>query len=83
MIYFSAKWCSPCKSFGPTVDTVAAMTPNLEYYKIDVDNNSEMASKYQISSVPTIVLERFGSVVAKKTGAMPASALMQMIQSNA
>lgn len=83
LIYFSAAWCGPCRSFGPTVDSVASLSPNLEYFKIDVDKNREMAEKYGVSSVPTIVLEKFGTVVAKKSGAVPASSLMQIIQSHA
>lgn len=83
LIYFSAAWCGPCRSFGPTVDSVASLSPNLEYFKIDVDNNREMAERYRVSSVPTIVLEKHGAVVARKSGAVPASALTQMIQSHA
>lgn len=83
LIYFHAKWCAPCRSFGPVVDSVASLSPNLEYFKIDVDNNREMASRYGVTSVPTVVIEKLRTVVSRRSGAVPASALTQMIESNA
>lgn len=67
--YFSARWCSPCKMFGPTVDKVS-METGVMVYKIDVDNNKDLAIQQGISSVPTLIFERDGVVVHRHTGVM-------------
>lgn len=67
--YFSAGWCSPCKMFGPTVDKVS-METGVMVYKIDVDNNKDLAIQQGISSVPTLIFERDGVVVHRHTGVM-------------
>jgi thioredoxin-like negative regulator of GroEL len=58
LLYFTAKWCGPCKAFGPIVDRVLAAYPELELQKVDVDENPELAAEYMIRSVPTLVSER-------------------------
>ena len=52
-LYFSAPWCGPCKMFGPVMDELSA-TMNVE--KINVDENQDLSTKYNIRGVPTVVL---------------------------
>lgn len=55
---FWAPWCPPCRAFGPTFDTwkTKYSTPNVEFKKINIDEDQEMAVKFKISSIPTVVV---------------------------
>jgi len=55
VLYFTAKWCGPCKTIGPIVDDMSETYPSVAFGKIDVDQNSEAAAKFEISVVPTFV----------------------------
>jgi thioredoxin 1 len=77
--YFTASWCGPCKMFGPTVDKVQAET-GANIQKIDVDNNKDMAINYGVMSVPTLIFERDGVVVNKRTGVCSYNELVTMIE---
>ena len=77
--YFTASWCGPCKMFGPVVDKVMSET-GTNYQKIDVDNNRDMAAQYGIMGVPTLVFERDGVVVNRKTGMVSYNELITMIE---
>ena len=67
--YFSATWCGPCKPFKPVMNEVAGEGYMVEF--LDVDNNSEMASKYGVRSVPTTIIEENGVEVNRFVGAIP------------
>ena len=67
--YFSAAWCGPCKAFKPVMNEVAGEGYMVEF--LDVDNNSEMASKYGVRSVPTTIIEENGVEVNRFVGAIP------------
>ena len=66
--YFSATWCGPCKAFKPVMNEVAGEGYMVEF--LDVDNNSEMASKYGVRSVPTTIIEENGVEVNRFVGAI-------------
>ena len=67
--YFSATWCGPCKAFKPVMNEGAGEGYMVEF--LDVDNNSEMASKYGVRSVPTTIIEENGVEVNRFVGAIP------------
>ena len=77
--YFTASWCGPCKMFGPVVDKVMSET-GTNYQKIDVVNNRDMAAQYGIMGVPTLVFERDGVVVNRRTGMVSYNELITMIE---
>lgn len=81
LLYFTATWCGPCKSFGPIADRVLSQFSDVDYQKIDVDSSAELTQKYSIVSVPTIILEKNGMQVARKSGAMTQSDLTKFIES--
>lgn len=76
--YFTAKWCGPCKSFGPVVDQVASENPGI-ISKVDVDTQKDLVQAYQITSVPRLVFIKNGQVVNSTVGAIPKSQLSQLI----
>jgi thioredoxin len=82
VLYFTASWCGPCKIFGPTVDRVMSQYSNVGYQKIDVDASANLIQSYNVSSVPTIVIEKNGAQVVRKTGAMSETDLSRLIESH-
>lgn len=80
MLYFTASWCSPCRAFGPVVDSVANSYQGISYQKIDIDSSSDLVNTYGITSVPTIVLEKNGAQIARRSGAMSQSQLATFLE---
>ena len=79
VLYFTAPaWCGPCKMFGPVFDK-AMMETGVNYQKIDVDMNKDMALKYGVMSVPSLIFERDGVVVNKRTGVCSYNELVTMV----
>ncbi len=65
ILYFSAKWCGPCKQLAPIMESLQG---EINYEKIDVDSNTELSTKYGIRNIPTLILVDNGNVIDKKTG---------------
>ena len=78
VLYFTATWCGPCKMFKPTVQAVSAET-GVDINYIDVDQQQDLAQRYGISSVPTIIVENGGNVVYRNSGAMSKPQLTQVL----
>ena len=67
-LYFSAPWCGPCRTLGPIMENVNGTIP---VQKINVDENSEMAQKYNVRNIPTVVLLESGEEVKRLIGVKP------------
>jgi len=65
ILYFSATWCGPCKMLGPIMESLSGQ---INYQKIDVDNEQDLSIKYGVRNVPTLVLLENGEVVGKLSG---------------
>jgi thioredoxin 1 len=78
VLYFTAAWCGPCKMFKPIVQAVSAET-GVGVNFIDVDQQTDMAQRYNVSSVPTIIVENGGSVVYRNSGVMSKPQLTQVL----
>ena len=72
--YFSTGWCQPCKAFAPLFDSVMSNN-NIPFNKIDAEHSKDLALQYSISSVPTLVFEKDGSIAYRHTGVMSRSQL--------
>ena len=76
MVDFWAEWCGPCKAVSPILDAIAAEhSDKIKIVKLNVDDNPEMAMKYQITSIPAMKVFRGGEVVKTVIGAKPKPAL--------
>ncbi len=73
---FSAEWCGPCKIQDPIIEELEEkFKGQVEFKKIDVDANMDLSSKYNISAVPTLVLEKDGEIFKKYIGVTRAAVL--------
>jgi thioredoxin 1 len=71
---FSASWCGPCKMLAPVMENIKPKFSNVRFTNVDVDEQFEIASKYMIRSVPTVVIEKNGKEVKRFTGLQSAMA---------
>jgi thioredoxin 1 len=65
---FYADWCGPCKTQDPILDELEAEFEDVDFEKIDVDSNQEVANQYQVRSLPTLVVENDDGVVERFVG---------------
>ncbi|MGV8858416.1 thioredoxin [Rhodoglobus sp.] len=76
MVDFWAEWCGPCRQVGPILDQIASEhSDKIKIVKLNVDDNPQMAMKYQITSIPAMKVFRGGEVVKTVIGAKPKPAL--------
>lgn len=79
LIDFWATWCGPCRMLAPVIEAVAAAHTELQVGKVDVDKNQELAEKFGIMSIPTLLLFKNGQLVDKCVGYMPQAELESFV----
>ena len=83
LIDFWAEWCGPCKMIGPILEELAEeLDEKIKIVKIDVDNNNQIAMKYSIRSIPTLMIIKEGVVQAQHIGAASKSQIKEFINQN-
>jgi thioredoxin 1 len=76
LVDFSAEWCGPCKMLAPIIDELSnEMEGKSKVFKIDVDQSGDIAQKYNIMNVPTVMIFKNGEVVEKVVGFQPKEVL--------
>ena len=71
LVDFWASWCGPCRMLSPVVDQVAAEYPGVKVGKVNVDEQPKLAEKFQIMSIPTLLVFENGKVVNQSVGLVP------------
>ena len=79
VVDYWADWCGPCKSFGPIFEKVSEDFPNAVFAKVDTQNEQEIASWFQIRSIPTLMIFREKVMVFSQPGALPEGALREVV----
>ena len=80
LVDFWAPWCGPCRSVAPIVDDLATQyAGKLKVAKVNVDESTEIAMRYQITSIPTFILFKNGEVADRALGALPRSEFVKLI----
>ena len=83
VVDFWAEWCGPCKQIGPILEDLSdEYKEKITIGKLDVDENPEIASKYQIRGIPTMMLFNNGTLIDTKVGMSSKSDLIQWIDNN-
>ena len=79
LVDFWATWCGPCRQFGPIFEEASEKYPDIVFGKVDTDDQQQMAMAAQITSIPTLMVFRDGIVAFRQSGALPLSALEDLI----
>jgi len=83
MVDFWAAWCGPCRMLAPMVDDLAAQYEGKAVVgKVNVDEEQELAIRYGVMSIPTVIFFKDGKEIDRKVGAMPAGAFAQVLDKN-
>jgi thioredoxin 1 len=83
LVDFWAEWCGPCKMIAPVLEEVAVShAGKIKIAKVDVDDNREVAAKYGIRGIPTLLLFKNGELAAQKVGALSKAQLTAFVDSN-
>ncbi len=82
LVDFWASWCGPCKMVAPVLEELAEEMTDVKIAKVNVDQQPDLAQKFQIMSIPTMVLIKEGKVVDTTVGAQPKEDLVRFIHSS-
>ena len=80
LLDFWAPWCAPCRMVVPIIEEITGERPDIKVGKINVDEQPELASKFCIMSIPTLVVMKNGKIVQQVSGVRPKNAILEMLQ---
>ena len=79
LLDFWASWCGPCRMLSPIVDEIAEGRTDIQVGKINVDEQPDLAARFQVMSIPTLIVMRGGETVARSTGARPKEQVLALL----
>ena len=83
MVDFWASWCGPCRMLGPVIDKLAEQYEGKVISgKVNVDDEQELAIRYGVMSIPTVIFFKDGKEIDRKVGVMPGDVFVQTLENN-
>ncbi len=79
VVDFWATWCAPCRTFAPIFETTSEKYPDIVFGRIDTEAQTELAGRFEIRSIPTLMLVREKVILYSKPGAVPAQSLEALL----
>ena len=79
VIQFSADWCGPCKAMTPILDDFATNRDDVSVFKVDIGEETDLATKYSVRSIPTLIFFQEGEMTKQKVGLTKADQLNDLI----
>ncbi len=79
LLDFWASWCGPCRQVLPILDEIAAERSDIKVCKINVDEEQELAERYDITTIPTLIVFKEGEITAQTSGARPKAQILAML----
>ena len=80
LVDFYADWCGPCQMLSPMVEEIAKENSNIKVAKINVDQNEELAVRYEVASIPTLVVIRNGNEIKRSIGVIQKSEIENLVK---
>ncbi len=80
LVDFYATWCGPCKMLSPVIDKISEENTDIKICKIDVDEESELASEFGVMSIPTLIAFKDGEEIKRVTGVRPKQEILAMLK---
>ena len=80
LLDFWAPWCGPCRMLGPIIDEIATENDSIVVGKVNVDEQPELAGRFGIMSIPTIVVMKDGKIANQTMGVQPKAAILSLLQ---
>ena len=78
---FTAAWCGPCKQLAPIIGQIQSEMSGVDFQTVDVDSSPDIALKYNVSSIPTLIFEKDGQEVKRTLGVQSKSTLISILNS--
>lgn len=79
LLDFWASWCGPCRMVSPIVDEIAEERSDVRVGKVNVDEEPELAGRFGVSSIPTLVVMKNGQVANRAVGAIPKNSILELL----
>ncbi len=82
VVDFFADWCGPCKMLSPVLEELSRNNPDVDFYKVNIDENPSLADAYDVRSIPNVVIFKNGQAVDRSIGYRTAEQLQEIISKN-
>lgn len=79
LLDFWASWCGPCRMVGPILEEIARERPDIKVVKVNVDEEPELANRFGVMSIPTMVVMEGGKIINQSIGAKPKHAILALL----
>ena len=79
LLDFFASWCGPCRMVGPILDEIAEEREDIKVCKVNIDEQPELAHRYRIMTIPTLMVLKDGQIIEQSVGAKPKHQILAMV----